>query len=43
MEDKDEKKDEEQDRVKQDRMDHLEKGAEIGKSRERKDKNKKGE
>lgn len=36
MDDKDKKKDEEQNRVKPERMDHLEKGAEMGKSREKK-------
>lgn len=32
---KDKEKDEQQDRVKPERMDHLEKGAKIGKSKEK--------
>ncbi|MGB2763886.1 MAG: hypothetical protein WBC20_05690 [Candidatus Aminicenantaceae bacterium] len=34
MDEKDKKKEEEQERIKPERMDHLEKGAKIGKSKE---------
>jgi len=36
MSEKDKEKNEEQDRIKPARMDHLEKGAKIGKSKEKK-------
>jgi hypothetical protein len=35
MSEKDKEKNEEQDRIKPERMDHLEKGAKIGKSKEK--------